>query len=158
MIALAKDGEVLTGVNYDPLRGEMFHAALGQGAFLGEEQIKVSSRDSLDGAIIGTDVAYDHDNGTEKTLLKKLWPRLSSVRMMGSSALGISYAASGRLDIYVHYSLQPYDQAAGLLLIQEAGGVATDRNGYRAKLYSDGIIAGSSSLHQDFINSRKGVA
>ena len=137
----------------------MFHAAMGQGAFLGDERIKVSSRDSLDGAIIGTDAAYDHDNGTEKTLqmLKKLWPRLSSVRMMGSSALGISYAASGRLDIYVHYSLQPYDQAAGLLLIEEAGGVATDRNGYRASLHSDGIIVASPSLHQDFINSRKRV-
>ena len=159
VIALAKEGEVLTGVNCDPLRGEMFHAALGQGAFLGDERIKVSSRDSLDGAIIGTDAAYDHDNGTEKTLqmLKKLWPRLSSVRMMGSSALGISYAASGRLDIYVHYSLQPYDQAAGLLLIEEAGGVATDRNGYRASLHSDGVIAASPSLHQDFINSRKRV-
>ena len=157
VIALAKDGEVLTGVNYDPLRGEMFHSALGQGAFLGEERINVSSRESIDGAVIGTDASYDHENGTEKTLhmLRKLWPRLSSVRMIGSSALGMSYAASGRLDIYVHYSLQPYDQAAGLLLIEEAGGVVTDRNGYRARLHSDGIIAASSSLHQDFIDATK---
>ena len=157
VIALAKDGEVLTGVNYDPLRGEMFHSALGQGAFLGEERINVSSRESIDGAVIGTDASYDHDNGTEKTLhmLRKLWPRLSSVRMMGSSALGMSYAASGRLDIYVHYSLQPYDQAAGLLLIEEAGGVVTDRNGYRARLRSDGIIAASSSLHEEFIDATK---
>jgi len=157
VIALAKDGEVLTGVNYDPLRGEMFHSALGQGAFLGEERINVSSRESIDGAVIGTDASYDHENGTEKTLhmLRKLWPRLSSVRMMGSSALGMSYAASGRLDIYVHYSLQPYDQAAGLLLIEEAGGVVTDRNGYRAMLRSDGIIAASSSLHEEFINATK---
>ena len=86
-------------------------------------------------------------------MLRRLWPRLSSVRMIGSSALGISYAASGRLDIYVHHSLQPYDQAAGLLLIEEAGGLATDRYGYRAKLNSDGIIATSALLHEDFIKA-----
>ena len=155
VVALAKDGEVVTGVNYDPLRDEMFHAALGCGAFLGEDKIKVSSRESLDGSVIGTDAAYGEDNGTEKTLqmLRRLWPRLSSVRMIGSSALGISYAASGRLDIYVHHSLQPYDQAAGLLLIEEAGGLATDRYGYRAKLNSDGIIATSALLHEDFIKA-----
>jgi myo-inositol-1(or 4)-monophosphatase len=71
---------------------------------------------------------------------------------MGSSALGISYVAAGRSDIYINHGLQPYDQAAGLILMEEAGGVVTDRNGYRAGLYSDGIIAGASPIHENFMN------
>ena len=57
--------------------------------------------------------------------------------------------AAGRTDIYINHRLQPYDQAAGLVLVEEAGGIVTDRQGYRAGLYSDGIIASSSPLHKD---------
>ena len=154
VVALAKDGEVVTGVNYDPLHKEMFHAALGKGAYLNESQIRVSELSSIDGAVFGVDPSNGPVEGTINTiqLLRKLWPRLGTARMMGSSALGISYVAAGRSDIYINHGLQPYDQAAGLVLMEEAGGVVTDRNGYRAGLYSDGIIAAASPVHENFMN------
>ena len=157
VLALVKDGEVVVGVNYDPLNGEMFHAASGMGAFLNEERMRVSDKGTLDGAMVGIDIAYSNDSGTEDTFqsVRKLWHRLGTVRLLGSSALGISYVAAGRTDIYFHHRLQPYDQAAGLLLVEEAGGVITDRNGIRAGLYSDGIIAASTRTHVDFMNSTK---
>ena len=157
VIALARDGEVLTGVNYDPLHNEMFHAAKGKGAYLNDYQIKVSRVPTVEGSILGIDLAYDDEKGTVDTLsaVTKLWPKLKTTRIMGSSALGLSYVAAGRTDIYIHHQLKPYDQAAGLILVEEAGGIVTDRRGLRAGLYSDGIIATSSSLHQDFMKETK---
>ena len=157
VIALVKDGEVVVGVNYDPLNKEMFHAAYGMGAYLNEERLQVSAKETLDSAIVGIDIAYSDDSGTEDTFqtTRKLWDRFGTVRLLGSSALGISYVAAGRTDLYFHHRLQPYDQAAGLLLVEEAGGVVTDRNGTRASLYSDGIVAASSQIHRDFMDSTK---
>ena len=157
VIALAKDGEVIAGVNYDPLHNEMFHAARGKGAYLNENEIKVSRMESLEGSILGMDLAYEDEKGTVDMLgaVTKLWPRLKTARIMGSSALGLSYVAAGRTDIYFHHQLQPYDQAAGLLLVEEAGGIVTDRQGMRAGLYSDGIIASCSPLHEDFMKETK---
>jgi myo-inositol-1(or 4)-monophosphatase len=157
VVALAKDGEVVVGVNYDPLHGEMFHAALGRGAYLNDDPVKVTKRNNLDGAVLGMDPAYGTDRGTMDSLqvIRKMWPRIGSVRIMGSSALGISYVAAGRTDIYFHHKLQPYDQAAGLILVEEAGGVITDRAGKRANLQSDGLIVSSSPIHQDFMKSTK---
>jgi len=159
VIALAKDGEVVTGVNYDPLHDEMFHAAAGRGAYLNEERIKVSERTSLQGASVGLDPSNGDPEGTVNTLqvIRKLWPNLMTTRMMGSSALGISYVACGRSDIYINHRLQPYDQAAGLILVEEAGGVITDRQGFRAGLYSDGVIACSSPMFEEFLEVTKNL-
>jgi len=159
VIALAKDGEILTGVNYDPLHDEMFHAAAGSGAYLNEEQIGVSGLSSLRGASVGLDPSNGDPQGTINTfqVIRKLWPNLMTTRMMGSSALGISYVACGRSDIYINHRLQPYDQAAGLILVEEAGGVITDRRGHRAGLYSDGIIACSSPMLEEFLEITKNL-
>jgi myo-inositol-1(or 4)-monophosphatase len=157
VIALAKDGEVVTAVNYDPLHREMFHAAMSQGAFLNDDKIRVSNRLSLDQATFGLDPSNGPPEGMVNTLqvVRKLWPHLNTTRIMGSSALGISYVAAGRSDIYINHRLQPYDQAAGLILVEEAGGIVTDRQGFRAGLYSDGIVASSSSIHEDFMNQTR---
>ena len=135
----------------------MFHAARGQGAFLNEEKIRVSDLSEFQDVVIGTDPAYGPVEGTTNTLqmLRKMWPAIKTTRMMGSSALGISYVATGRTDIYVHHRLQPYDQAAGIILMEEAGGLLTDRHGNRAGLYSDGLVASSSVIHQHFMEQTK---
>ena len=83
---------------------------------------------------------------------------MQTARIMGSSALGISYAAAGRTDLYFHHQLEPWDQVAGLLLVEEAGGITTDRTGKRAGLYSDGIIASNAALHSEFMSRTEGMA
>ena len=160
VVGLALDGEALVGVNYDPMRKEMFHAERGGGAFLNGEPIRVSDKSSLGEAIVGMDISYAGDDGAANGLevLRSLVGGVRSVRVMGSSALGISYAAAGRVDLYFNHRLEPWDQVAGLLLVEEAGGRITDRTGARADLLSDGLIASSTALHADFMRRTDGMA
>ena len=91
-------------------------------------------------------------------MIREIWPGMQTARIMGSAALGLSYAAVGRTDLYFHHRLEPWDQVAGLLLVKEAGGVVTDRTGRRAGLYSDGIVASSRALHSEFMLRTDGMA
>jgi len=155
---LARDGEVLAGVNYDPSRDEMFEAVRGGGAFLNGDAIRVSEKTAIVDCVLGSDMSYNEiggRNGLE--VLQKIWPEMQTVRIMGSAALGISYAAAGRADLYFHHRLEPWDQVAGLLLVEEAGGVVTDRLGLPAGLYSDGLIASNSTLHREFMQTIDGL-
>jgi myo-inositol-1(or 4)-monophosphatase len=154
VVGLALDGEVLVGVNYDPMRDEMFHAERGAGAFLNDEPIRVSERSSIEESVLGMDLSYNDDgavNGLQVIL--SLWPGMQTSRTMGSSALEISYAAAGRYDLYFHHQLEPWDQVAGLLLIEEAGGIITDRTGRRA-----GLVASNATLHAEFMRKTEGLA
>jgi myo-inositol-1(or 4)-monophosphatase len=159
VVGLALDGEVLVGVNYDPLRNDMFEAERGKGAFLNGERIAVSARTALEDGIIGMDLSYNNEgavNGLD--VIRSIWPGMQTARIMGSSAMGISYAAAGLTDLYFHHQLEPWDQVAGLLLVEEAGGIITDRAGSRAGLYSDGLIASNGTLHADFMHKTEGMA
>ena len=158
VVGLALDGEVLVGVNYDPMRKEMFHAEKGHGAFLNDEPIRVSEKTSIDECLLGMDLSYNNQGAANGLgVILSIWPGMQTARIMGSAALGISYAAAGRTDLYFHHRLEPWDQIAGLLLVREAGGVVTDRTGGRAGLYSDGVVASSSVLHADFMRRTDGL-
>ncbi|MBM3948884.1 MAG: inositol monophosphatase [SAR202 cluster bacterium] len=159
VVALARDGEPVVGVNHDPVRDELFFAERGKGAFLNGQRIRVSQRTALDDCIFGSDLSYQNEgaaNGLK--LLVGLWPGMQTVRIMGSAALGLSWAACGRVDLFFHHQLEPWDQVAGILLAQEAGGVATDRTGQPAALRSDGIIATSPALLREFLCKTDGMA
>ena len=159
VVGLALDGEVLVGINYDPMRGEMFVAERGKGAFLNDERIYISDKSSIEESVLGMDLSYNNEgavNGLDVVL--SLWPGMQTARIMGSSALGISYAAAGRTDLYFHHQLEPWDQVAGILLVEEAGGIITDRTGKRAGLYSDGLIASNATLHAEFMRKTEGMA
>ena len=158
VVGLALDGEVLIGVNYDPARDEMFEAERGKGAFLNGRPIRISEKSSIEDCIIGMDLSYNNDgaiNGLD--VIRSIWPGMQTARIMGSSALGIAYAAAGRTDLYFHHQLEPWDQVAGMLLVEEAGGTITDRTGKRANLYSDGLIASNSTLHAEFMHRIEGM-
>ena len=160
VVGMALDGEVLVGVNYDPERGDLFEAERGNGAYLNDNRIHVSHKNALKDCIIGLDLPYD-DVGAKhelEMLAQTIWPNMQTARIIGSSALGISYAAAGRTDLYFHHRLSPWDQVAGILLVEEAGGVVTDRTGKRATLYSDGIVASSARLHAEFMRRTEGTA
>ncbi len=159
VVGLALDGEVLVGVNYDPVRGDLFEAERGAGSYLNGERVTVSERTELAESIIGTDLSYNNlgaANGLE--VIREIWPGMQTARIMGSAALGLSYAATGRTDLYFHHQLEPWDQVAGMLLSEEAGGVVTDRTGRRAGLYSDGIVVSSRALHSEFMRRTDGMA
>ncbi len=152
VVALSYNGEVVAGANFDPKKNELFEAEKGKGAFLNGKKIKISDKTDIEKSIIGMDFSYS-DNGGKFGLeiIQKLWPDIQTVRIIGSSALGISYVATGRTDLYFNYNLKPWDIAAGILLIEESGGIATDRKGQKANLFSEGILVSNTTLHRTFL-------
>lgn len=156
-LALARDEELILGIVYDPVREELFRAEKGQGAFLNDSPISVSAKTSLQESLIGFDMGYDAEIGQEILgVASALWPGVVSVRVMGSAALGLAYTACGRLDLYIHLYLYPWDLASGILLVGEAGGVVTELDGQRVSIHSKSVIATSKEIHQDFMKRVRG--
>ena len=152
-LALAEGDEVLVGVTHDPMRQETFHAVKGGGAFLNGRPMKVSGRTAVAQCIIGLDLATMGPRALAAIkLAQSLYPDLQSIRIFGSSALGLAYAAAGRLDVFLHHTLAPWDIAPGLLLVREAGGEVLDRlTQGRASIQSTGAIASSKRLLRQFL-------
>ena len=159
VVALARGREVVAGVTYDPMKDELYTAQEGQGAFLNGARLAVSRREAVPDSILGFDLGYvDEKAGLALDMVRLLWPGIQGMRLMGSSALGIAYAAAGRLDIYFHHHLSPWDIASGLLLVREAGGQVVDKQGKPADLFTPSIIASSPTLINKFLQATEGMA
>lgn len=158
IVALAEEDDIIAGVVYDPIREETFTAAKGQGAFLNGAPITVSETTEIARSLLSFDLGYvDEKAGLAIDMLRSLWPGMYSVRMMGSAGLGLAYAASGRVDLFFHHSLSPWDVAAGLVLAQEAGGRVVDRQGNKAGLFTPSVVCSSPSLVEDFLAATDGL-
>ena len=158
IIALAKDNEIVAGVIYDPVREEMFSTAVGQGAHMNGEPISVSESTELSRSLLSFDLGYvDEKAGLALDMVRSLWPGMYSIRMMGTAGLGLAYAASGRVDLFFHHSLSPWDLATGLLLLREAGGDVVDRQGNRAGLFTPSVICSSTTLIDGFLAATEGL-
>ncbi len=151
-VALVNGDDILLGVTYDPLRRELFRAEQGGGAYLNDSPIQVSEESSLLSALIGFDLGYNRERGWEMLdVADKLWGQIHCARLIGSSALGLAYVACGRISLYYHRYLFPWDIASGLLLVREAGGKVTDWQGNPASYRNREIIASNSELHRNFM-------
>src|SRR5688572_5074070 len=130
-IALIHRGRIEKGVIYDPLRQELFTAARGAGASLNNRRIRVSKQSGLKGALLGTGFPFNDQRHVEAYLgmMLDLMKDTAGIRRAGSAALDLAYVAAGRLDGFWEIGLKKWDMAAGLLLIQEAGGIVTDLEG-----------------------------
>ena len=158
VVALARGAEMVVGVTYDPIKEETFSAELGKGAFLNGEPIAVSTREQIPNCVLGFDLGYvDQKAATALDMIRELWPGFQTMRLMGSSALGMAYAAAGRLDLYFHHSLSPWDSASGLLLAREAGGNVVDRQGRNADLFTPSVIVSSQQLIDRFMEATEGM-
>ncbi|MEX0783371.1 MAG: inositol monophosphatase family protein [Dehalococcoidia bacterium] len=122
-IAAEVDGVVAAGAIYDALRGEMFSAVAGGGAFLGERPIRVTAQSSLETALVSTGFGYDPARRAfQGRVLAEVVPRVRDVRRGGSAALDLCWVACGRVDAYYEFGLNDWDMAAGALIVREAGG------------------------------------
>ena len=149
-IALQHKNKLQLAVVYDPLRDELFTAEKGGGAMLNNRKIRVTKPNSLKGALIGTGFPFKSKKNLEAYLgmFSALVGDTAGIRRAGAAALDLAYVASGRLDGFWEIGLQPWDMAAGVLLIQEAGGVLTDFSFKDQYLQSGNLIAGSPKIHQ----------
>ena len=158
-LSLASREEVLLGLVYDPVRKELFKAEKGKGAFLSDRPVQVSQRSSMETSSIGCDLGYDADEGRRMLeIIRASWPKMHGLRIMGSAALGLAYVACGRLDLYLHPCLYPWDIAASILLTREAGGKATNWEGRKATIHSKQIIAANPTIHKDSLKLVRGPA
>lgn len=151
-IALVRGEEILMGLTYDPLRRELFRAEGGGGALLNDSSIAVSRRETVLTSLIGFDMGYDDEGGRQLLdMATALWPRVHSLRVMGSAALGLAYVACGRIDLYCHRWLYPWDIASGILLVREAGGQLTDWGEQPVNFRSTALVAANGALHREFM-------
>ncbi len=157
-IAYAEKGKIKVAVIYDPNRDEMFTAESGRGAFCNGEKITVSQSKSLKESVIATGFYYERGEMMQNTLFsifRLLSENIQGIRRMGSAALDLSWVASGRYDGYFEYMLSPWDFAAGMLLVKEAGGVFGDRDGVDLGLRSQGVICSNNALYNAFLRQVK---
>jgi len=151
-IALVHDDDILLGITYDPVRGELFQAEKGKGAHLNGSQIRISTISALQESLIGLDLGYSHDRGKQMLdTVNRLWGQVHCVRLMGSSSLGLAYVACGRVSLYFHRYLFPWDIASGLLLVREAGGEVVDWQGRQAQLQDTELVASNPILQREFL-------
>jgi len=153
-IAWETAGETRLGVVYDPTRDELFTAERGRGARLGERRLRVSRTAALADAILATGFPYDRATHPRNYAeFCHLTQCTQGVRRSGSAALDLAYVACGRLDGYWEPGLQPWDLAAGCLLITEAGGTVTGYRGQPFSAYDSDVASSNGALHAPLLDA-----
>ena len=149
-IALKYKNRIEIGVVYDPLREELFTAKRGGGAMLNNRRLRVTALTSMKGALIGTGFPFKVPQHLDAYLnmFRAITIDSAGIRRAGSAALDLAYLAAGRLDAFWEIELKEWDMAAGILLVKEACGVATDFSFNDNYLTSGNLIAGSPRMHQ----------
>ena len=148
-IGLFYRGKIERGVVYDPIKQELFTAARGQGATLNNRRLRVTKQNGMTGALLGTGIPFKDQSYLDAYLgmLKDLLKDAAGIRRAGSAALDLAYVAAGRFDGFWEIGLNVWDMAAGVLLVQEAGGIVTDLEGGARHFETGSIVCGNPKLH-----------
>jgi myo-inositol-1(or 4)-monophosphatase len=152
-LALEREGTAVAGLIYNPATDEMFVAEKGKGAFLNDHRIRVAARRRLTEAIIACGLAH-HGHGDvalSRREIGAVQEQVAGLRRFGAAALDLAWVAAGRIDGYWERTLQPWDTAAGLVLVREAGGFVTDCDG-QDEIFSKGhVVAGNEAIHKGLL-------
>ena len=154
-VALEREGQLVAGLVYNPASDEMFMAEKGQGAWLNNRRLRVAGRNRLADALVACGIPHlgkAKDHPRFKTELSTVMARVSNVRRLGSAALDLAGVAAGRYDVYWERSLQPWDIAAGIVLVREAGGYVSDADGGTDMLGSGSVIAGNEIMQREMLS------
>ena len=152
-IALRHQGRLEQAVVYDPAKEELFCASRGAGATLNNRRIRVTALRDLNGALLGTGIPFREDQDLDAYLrgLRAMLPGTAGMRRAGSAALDLADVATGRLDGFWEYGLNVWDMAAGVLLVQEAGGLAGDPRGGADALGSGDVVAAGPKVFKAMV-------
>ena len=159
-IALERDGELVAGLILNPVTHDIFTAERGKGAFLNDRRLRVAARTELAAAVIGTGIPHS-GRPSHDLFLKELGAVMAAtagVRRMGAAALDLAWTAAGRLDGFWERNLKPWDLAAGIVILREAGGYVTDADGKDAILDKGSVIAGNEPIHRHLLKLVKTAA
>lgn len=154
-IGLLEKGVPTYAVVFDPLRDELYTASKGDGAYLNDRRIRVSKRDNLGGAMIATGFPYRQRAhlGPQLDMTRAILGQAEDIRRSGSAALDLAYTAAGRYDGYFEIGLKPWDMAAGVLLVREAGGRYCDFAGRDGIPESGNLIAGNLHVAKAMVDA-----
>jgi myo-inositol-1(or 4)-monophosphatase len=151
-LALEQAGEMLVGVVFDPIRQEMFTAERGSGAYLNNRRIRVSAPDRLEDSLMCTGFPSRRRHlDVNVHFYHQLAMATHGVRRTGSAAVDLAWVACGRLDAFWEFGLNPWDMAAGRLLVAEAGGQVSDMKGQAHSLTSPHLLADNGHLHEQIL-------
>ena len=152
-LALEREGTIVAGLVYNPVSDELFSAERGKGAFLNDQRLRVASRTRLADAVVAC--ALPHPGRGDVLLTRNehaaVQDKVAGLRRFGAAALDLAWVAAGRVDAYWERGLSPWDMAAGIVLVREAGGYATDLGGGEAMLTTGGIVAGNDAIHRELL-------
>jgi len=147
-IGLQLKGRMEVAVVFDPIKNELFTAARGDGAQLNGKRIRVTDKKGIKGSLLGTGFPFKHPQHLDTFIetFKAVHPQAAGIRRAGSAALDLAYVAAGRLDGFWEIGLSPWDMAAGVLLVREAGGIVTDFSGDGNYLETGNVVAAASKV------------
>jgi myo-inositol-1(or 4)-monophosphatase len=152
-LALEREGTIVAGVIYNPIHDELFSAERGKGAFLNDQRLRVAARKRLAEAVVAC--ALPHPGRGDVLLTRNehaaVQDKVAGLRRFGAAALDLAWVAAGRVDAYWERGLSPWDMAAGIALVREAGGYVSDLNGGEAVLTTGGIVAGNDAIHRELL-------
>jgi myo-inositol-1(or 4)-monophosphatase len=150
-VALQKDKEIVAGVIYNPIADEMFWAEKGKGAYLNNRRLRVSGRRYLDEALLATGTPFGSRGNSRQFLkmMENIMPKTAGLRRMGAATLDLAFVAAGRYEGYFETHLSPWDIAAGMLLVIEAGGYVSEINGGKDMLDSGNVLAANDCLFSE---------
>ena len=152
-IALEYQNEIILGVVFDPLRDDLFHSLMGGGSFLNNVKISVSDVSDPGKSLIATGFPFKKKEmiGSYLDAFTNIFNKVSDIRRAGSAAIDLAYLAAGRLEGFFELNLNPWEIAAGSLLIKEAGGIISDFGGGQEYLSSGNIVAGNNTIHPEIL-------
>lgn len=151
--------EVVAGAVWDPLRGEMYAAGKGSGAFRNGERLSVSAQKGLDGAFLATGFPFRHKDRVDLylALFRRLFLQARAIRRAGSAALDLANVAAGVFDGFFEFRLSIWDIAAGTLLIKEAGGRVSDFDGREGFWQRGNVVAGNAAVADEILRAASGL-
>ena len=151
-LAPDQDGQLVAGVIYDPLRDELFAAERGKGAWLNGKPMHVSRTPVLAESLVATGFPSRKRHASPNIhFYQEFTLRSHGVRRAGSAALDLAYVAAGRMEAFWEFNLNPWDTAAGILLVEEAGGRVTDFTGHHFRIASEEILASNARIHDELL-------
>ena len=152
-IALEHKGEIVAGVVYDPVKDEMFTAEKGEGAWMNDRRLRVSARREISEMLFATGIPFGARGGLSELMKEfaRLLPRTAGIRRWGTASLDLAYVAAGRFDGFWERGLQPWDIAAGMILVREAGGLigrVGEQQEHEDPMPSGDILAANSDAYR----------
>ena len=158
-IGLERQGTMVAGVIYDPIADELFTAERGKGAFLNDQRLRVAARRDLTEAVFACGLPHRGrgDLALFRSEFEAIQDKVAGLRRFGAAALDLAWVAAGRVDAYWERDISPWDIAAGLLLVREAGGFVTDVNGNDTMMQTGSIVAGNETMHHELLKLLMGA-